>query len=238
MTVVGVGASAGGFDAFQELLRGLPEDPGFAIVFVQHLSPQHESSLPALLAPVTRLPVVQIADGMALEVNRVYVVPPNVQLQVIGQTLQLEPRPADLSQYTPIDYFFRSLAEDLQGRAVGVILSGTARDGALGVREIKAVGGVTIVQSPETAEYDGMPRAAIATEAVDLVLPPKEIGNEFARVVRDPALLRRKGKMMRRRRSAKFNCSESSCCSTRRRASTSRAISCRPSRGDCGGAWR
>ncbi|HVX60782.1 MAG TPA: chemotaxis protein CheB, partial [Pirellulales bacterium] len=190
LVVVGVGASAGGLGAFERLLRGLPEQPGFAIVLVQHLSPQHESALPSLLSPATPLPVVAIADGMALEANRVYVVPPNAQLRVVGRRLRLEPRPADLSQYTPIDYFFRWLAEDVQNRAVGVILSGSAHDGALGMREIKAVGGVTIVQSPETAEFDGMPRAAIAAEAVDLVLPPEEIGSELARLVRHAGLLR------------------------------------------------
>ena len=182
LAVAGVGASAGGLEAFAQLLAGLPHEPGFAIVYVQHLSPQHSSALPELLAAATRLPVCSITDDMPLAANRVYVIPPNAQLRVAGEALRLDARPADQSQYSPIDAFFRSLAEQMPHRAVGVILSGTGDDGALGACEIKAAGGVTIAQAPETARFDGMPRAAIAAGAVDLTLPPEEIGAELVRI--------------------------------------------------------
>ncbi|HEV7223135.1 MAG TPA: chemotaxis protein CheB [Pirellulales bacterium] len=188
LSVVGVGASAGGLEAFTQLLRGLPDEPGFAVVFVQHLAPQHDSALPVLLAGATHLPVVLVEEGMPLAANHIYVIPPNAQLSLVGHTLHLGSRPKDHSQYTPIDFFFRSLAEEMQSRAIGVVLSGTAHDGSLGVREIKAVGGVTIAQTPETARFDGMPRAAIATDAIDLVLPPEEIGKELVRIARHPDL--------------------------------------------------
>ena len=186
--VVGVGASAGGLEAFVQLLSGLPADPGLAIVFVQHLSPQHASALPALLSGATALPVVEAADGMPLEANRVYVIPPNAFLRISGLSLRLLPRPDDLSQYSPIDLFLRSLAEELQSKAIGVILSGMARDGTLGVGEVKAAGGVTLAQTPETARFDGMPRSAIDSQAIDLVLPPEAMGEELVRIARHPLL--------------------------------------------------
>ena len=184
--IAGVGASAGGLEAFSQLLQALPDEPGLAIVLVQHLAPQHDSALPVLLSARTRLQVEQAAEGMRVERNRVYVIPPNVQMGIRDDVLHLLPRPSDRSQYTPIDYFLRSLAESAQDRAVGVILSGTASDGTAGVREIKAVGGITIAQNPETAKYDGMPRAAIASNLVDLVLAPADIAAELVSIARHP----------------------------------------------------
>jgi two-component system CheB/CheR fusion protein len=173
--IVGVGASAGGLEAFSSMLRVLPPRPGFAVVLVQHLAPQHESALPTLLTSYTSMPVLQVTDGMRVERNRVYVVPPNVQMGISEGHFHLKPRPEDRSQYTPIDSFLTSLAEAVRQRAIGVILSGTASDGATGVREIKACGGITFAQKPETAKYDGMPRAAIATGMIDMILAPPEI---------------------------------------------------------------
>ena len=184
--IVGVGASAGGLEAFSQLLEALPANPGLALVLVQHLAPQHESALPALLGGVTPLPVVQVKDGMRVEADHVYVIPPNVHMSIVDHTLQLVPRPEDRSQYTPVDSFLHSLAEAVENGAIGVILSGTASDGALGVREIKAVGGITIAQEPESARYDGMPRAAIATGMVDLVRRPAEIATELIKIARHP----------------------------------------------------
>src|SRR5258706_6843958 len=184
LRIVGVGASAGGLEAFSTLLQGLPANPGVAIVFIQHLAPQHVSALVPLLSGQSDLPVVQAGHGMEVEANRVYVIPPNTQMVIIGRSLHLSARPDDRSQYTPIDAFFSSLAETAGSRAIGVILSGTASDGALGVREIKAAGGITIAQMPESAKYDGMPRAAIATGIVDLVLAPKAIGPKLAELAR------------------------------------------------------
>jgi two-component system, chemotaxis family, CheB/CheR fusion protein len=188
-TIVGVGASAGGLEALIPLLKGLPSSAGLAVVLVQHLAPQHDSALPTLLTAHTSMPVIQVTDNLEVRPNHVYVIPPNVQMGITGSRLHLKPRPADRSQYTPIDAFFRALAESSGTRAIGVILSGTGSDGALGVRHIKAAGGITLAQKPDTARYDGMPRAAIATGMVDLVLAPERIGAKLASVPRHPYLL-------------------------------------------------
>jgi len=186
VTIVGVGASAGGLEAFSSMIRALPPKPGFAVVLVQHLAPQHESALPALLTSYTSMPVLQVADGMRVEANHVYVIPPNVQMGLTDGNFSLKPRPGDRSQYTPIDSFLTSLAEHANRRAIAVILSGTASDGATGVREIKAGGGITFAQEPETARYDGMPRAAIATGMIDMVLSPPEIAVKLSQVAVHP----------------------------------------------------
>jgi two-component system CheB/CheR fusion protein len=190
-TVVAVGASAGGLDAFSQMLEKLPPSPNVAFVFVQHLSPQHESALPALLSTRTALPVVQATDGIEIEANHVYVMPPNVHMEVADGRLNLLPRPHDRTQFNPIDVFFESFAGWAQERAIGVILSGTASDGAIGIREIKAAGGITIAQTPDSARYDGMPRAAIATGMVDLALSPKEIAEHISHVRHHPYLVRK-----------------------------------------------
>ncbi len=186
LVIAGIGASAGGLDVFRQLLQALPTDTGMAIVLVQHLAPTHDSALRTLLADATTLPVIEATDGAILAANTIYVIPPNAQLGIRSGILQVTPRPTDRSQHMPIDYFFRALAEDAQGRAIGVVLSGTASDGAAGLREIKAVGGITIAQKPETARFDGMPRAAIATGIVDLILPPDEIAAALARIAHHP----------------------------------------------------
>jgi two-component system, chemotaxis family, CheB/CheR fusion protein len=177
-----VGASAGGLEAFSELLRAIPETGHMAIVFVQHLSPQHESALVPLLSSQTVLTVVQATEGMRVEAGSVYVIPPNVLMEMRGGALHLSPRPTDRSRHTPIDAFFVSLADAVQERSVAVVLSGTAADGAGGLRDVKAAGGVTLAQAPESAKYDGMPRAAIDTGIVDLVLTPQEIGVKLAEI--------------------------------------------------------
>jgi two-component system CheB/CheR fusion protein len=185
-TIVGVGASAGGLEAFTQLLQALPSGDNLAFVLVQHLSPQHESALPALLAQRTNMRVVQVTDGQRVEARHVYVIPPNVHISIADGSLQLLPRPFDRTQYTPIDFFFQALALAQGGRAIGIILSGTASDGAGGVRAIKAAGGITIAQKPSTAKYDGMPRAAMATGMVDLVLTPQEIADRLVEVQAHP----------------------------------------------------
>src|SRR5262245_57156858 len=136
-TIVGVGASAGGLEAFATLLRSLPPDPQLAIVFVQHLAPRHESALATLLSTHSTLPVVQVTEGMHVERNHVYVIPPNTQLVLTERHLHIGPRPNDSSQYNPIDAFFTSLTKAVGNRAIVVVLSGTASDGARGVREVK-----------------------------------------------------------------------------------------------------
>ncbi len=186
IVIVGVGASAGGLEAFSQLLQSLPKAPGFAMVFVQHLAPQHESALPFLLAGRTDLDVVQATEGIEVLPNHVYVIPPNIQMGIQDGRLHLMPRPSDRSQYTPVDFFLHSLAEAVQDRAIAVILSGTASDGALGIRDVKSVGGITIAQKPKTAKYDGMPYAAINTGLVDLVLSPSEIAHELVAIASHP----------------------------------------------------
>src|SRR6185503_2766680 len=184
--IVGLGASAGGLEACTQLLSGLTEELGMALVLVQHLAPQHHSILPDLLQSNSRMPVVQATHGIEVQPDHVYVIPPNVHLRIGEGRLWHMPRPEDRSQYTPIDYFFRTLADYAGAKAIGVILSGTASDGAAGLREIKAVGGISIAQDPGSAKYDGMPRAAIATGFVDLVLPPREMAAELTRLSRHP----------------------------------------------------
>jgi two-component system CheB/CheR fusion protein len=188
-TIVAVGASAGGLEAFSQVLEHIQDPPDVAFVFVQHLSPQHSSALPELLSGKTKLPVITATDGARVAANKVYVIPPNVQLEVRDGHLHLMPRPTDRSQYTPIDFFFQSVARLAQDRTIGVVLSGTASDGAAGIREIKACGGITIAQRPETARHDGMPRAAIATGMVDLVLSPPEIAEQLKQFRWHPYIL-------------------------------------------------
>jgi two-component system CheB/CheR fusion protein len=184
--IVGIGASAGGLEAFTQLIAALPPDSGLALVLVQHLAPKQQSALPVLLAPHTTMPVIEVTDGVHIEPNHVYVIPPNMQLELVGDRLALSPRPGDRTQHTPIDTFFSSLAATAEARSIAVVLSGTASDGALGIRDVKAVGGITFAQKPASAKHDGMPRAAIATGMVDLVLTPAEIGAELGRLARHP----------------------------------------------------
>jgi two-component system CheB/CheR fusion protein len=183
--VVGIGASAGGLEAFTELLSQLPLDSGMAFVVVQHLDPAHQSILPELLAKTTRMPVNQVTHGMTLAHNCVYVIPPNTSMAVEHGVLKLQPRPKTAGAHRAIDFFFESLARDQRERAIGVILSGTASDGTLGLEAIKAEGGLTFAQDA-SAKYDSMPRSAIAAGCVDSVLSPKGIARELARVARHP----------------------------------------------------
>jgi two-component system CheB/CheR fusion protein len=186
--VVAIGASAGGLEAFTELLRGLPVDTGMAFVLIQHLSPDHESMLTRLLSRETAMTVNEIADGTVISPNQVYVIPPNAAMTISGPGLTLGPREG---AGTAIDAFLRSLAESRKSAAVAVILSGTGSDGALGVQAVSEEGGVVFAQDPASAKFDGMPRSAIATGCVDLVLPPEGIAAELARIAREPHLIRR-----------------------------------------------
>ena len=184
--IVGIGASAGGLEAFTQLLGALPLDTGLAFVLVQHLDPKHESMLTTLLSRATPLPIHEARDGMRLEANHIYVIPPNTNLAVLHGRLSLMPRTETRGMHLPVDYFFRSLAADQQGRAIGVILSGTASDGTEGLRAIKAEGGLTFAQDEKSAKYNGMPHSAIAAGVVDFVLPPAGIARELARLGRHP----------------------------------------------------
>jgi len=180
--VVGIGASAGGLEACTALLKALPVNPGMAFVLVQHLDPHHESILHKLLSKITEMPVIQVEDGMVLEPDHVYVIPPNNDMAVRGGTLRLLSRRRTAGRHLPINRFFVSLAEDQKSAAIGVILSGTASDGTLGLQAIKSEGGVAFAQDPKSAGYPGMPESAILAGCVDFVLPPEEIARELIRL--------------------------------------------------------
>lgn len=186
--VVGIGASAGGLEAVSELLKHLPRDIGMALVLVQHLAPEHDSMMTDLLARATSLSVFEVTDGMKIEPNHVYVIPPNAELGIINNVLHLMPRTQ--KQHLPIDYFFQSLAKDQGGNAIGIILSGSASDGTLGLEAIKAENGITFAQTEESARYDSMPASAIASGCVDFVLGPEEIAGELVNLARHPNMLR------------------------------------------------
>ncbi len=171
LTVVGIGASAGGLKALQSLLSRLPRDSGLAFVIVVHLSPEHESHLADLLQPHCAMPVQQVQETMLIEADHVYVIPPNANLNTIDTHLRLSELEERRLNRAPIDHFFRTVAQTHDGHSIGIVLTGTGSDGTLGLRHIRDCGGLTIVQDPEEAEYDGMPRSAIAAGNVDLVLP-------------------------------------------------------------------
>ncbi|MGA2590701.1 MAG: chemotaxis protein CheB [Bryobacteraceae bacterium] len=184
--VLGIGASAGGLEVFNRLLGDLPDDTGFAIVFVQHLDPTHHSMLAAILARATTMPVSEAADGMPVEANHVYAIPANVDLTIANGALKLAPRTQAPGSHMPIDRFLRSVADQCGSRAIGVILSGSGSDGSAGVEAIKAAGGVTFAQDAVTAKFAAMPLAAVATGCVDFVLPPEGIAAELVRIGRHP----------------------------------------------------
>ncbi|MEN3940231.1 CheR family methyltransferase [Prosthecobacter sp. SYSU 5D2] len=183
--IVGVGASAGGFEAFQDLLKHLPVDTGMGFVLVQHLDPQHESALVPLLQRSTSMPVLQVTQGMVVERNHIYIIPPNVLMEISKGALILTPRGRVRGAARSIDCFFEALAEDQRENAIGVVLSGTATDGTMGLESVKGEGGLTFAQD-DTAKYDSMPRSAIAAGCVDFVLSPEAIAKELARIAKHP----------------------------------------------------
>jgi two-component system, chemotaxis family, CheB/CheR fusion protein len=184
--VVGIGASAGGLEVFKRLLTDWPRDTGFAIVFVQHLDPNHRSILTEILSRATSMPVSEATDGMPLEINHVYVIPENVDLTIASGMLKLAPRTQAPGSHRPIDRLLQSIAEECGNRAIGVILSGSGSDGSAGLEAIKAAGGVTFAQDSATARFPAMPQAALATGCVDFVLPPERIAAELTRIGRHP----------------------------------------------------
>ncbi|MHA4807905.1 chemotaxis protein CheB [Flavitalea flava] len=180
--VVGVGASAGGLEAFKKLVSAIPLDSGMAYILVQHLDPTHESILSELLQKVTKIPVQEITDNIKVEANHIYIIPSNKLLTATDGILQLSARHPKGQKNLPIDLFFSSLAEVHQNHAIGVVLSGTASDGTIGLKAIKDHGGVTIAQSQESAAYDGMPKSAIEAGVVDFILPPDQIPQQLLRL--------------------------------------------------------
>src|SRR5665213_1909819 len=173
--VIGIGASAGGLEAFRQLIKAIPENSGMAYILVQHLSPDHESVLPEILQRITQIPVVEISDNVHVAPNFIYVIPSNKILVATDGILKLTPRPLKDGKNMPIDIFFSSLAEVHQAHSIGIILSGTGTDGSAGLKDIKDHGGLTFAQAISSAAYDGMPQHAIDAGVVDFILPPEKI---------------------------------------------------------------
>ncbi|OFX21648.1 MAG: chemotaxis protein CheB [Anaeromyxobacter sp. RBG_16_69_14] len=170
-----IGASAGGLEAIEQFLGGVPESSGLSFVVIQHLDPTHQGVMPELLQRVTRMRVEQVKDRTRAEANHVYVIPPNSDLSVLRGVLHLVEPTSPRGQRLPIDFFLRALADDRRSASVGVILSGMGTDGTLGLKAVKERGGVVLAQEPATAKFDGMPRSAIDTRLVDVVAPAKEL---------------------------------------------------------------
>jgi two-component system CheB/CheR fusion protein len=183
--IVGIGASAGGLEAFTHLLAALPPDTGMGFVLVQHLDPDHQSALTQILSRATSLPVREITNDEVVQANHIYVIPPDTNLSIAGGVLKIRARERSRVPHRSIDAFFESLALDQRERAVGVVLSGTANDGTIGLEAIKAEGGITFAQD-NSAKHDSMPRSAIAAGCVDLVLSPADIARELARIAGHP----------------------------------------------------
>jgi two-component system, chemotaxis family, CheB/CheR fusion protein len=173
--IVGVGASAGGLNAFKQLLQHLSIDTGMAFVLIQHLAPEHKSLLTELLAQTTQMPVCEVTDGIEVAPNRVYIIPPNTTMKLVGRGLQLSPRKRTRSGYLPIDLFFESIAAECGRRGIGVVLSGADGDGAVGLSAIAAAGGTTFAQDLPSSQFSEMPEHAAQTGRVDFILPPQEI---------------------------------------------------------------
>ena len=182
--VVGMGASAGGLEALTSFFNNMPADSRMAFILVLHLDPGHVSMMPELLKRHTSMDVIEAQNGMTVEPDRVYVIPPNKDMSIIDMTLQIHAPSATRGMRMPIDFFFRSLAEDRGEKAISVILSGTGSDGTLGMRAIHGAGGLCVVQEPETARYDGMPRSAIATGLADYVVPVEKMPEQLQAYVR------------------------------------------------------
>lgn len=186
--VVGIGASAGGLEALTALLKALLPNLGMAFVIVPHLDPSRESVFTQILGRATSMNVLQIDNGMRVESNHVYVIPPNCDLTISGGALHISQREETHAVNTTIDTFLRSLASDQGSNAIGIVLSGTGTDATAGLTAIKGEGGITFAQDPQSAKYDGMPSSAIAAGCVDFVLKPEAIARELARISQHPYL--------------------------------------------------
>jgi two-component system, chemotaxis family, CheB/CheR fusion protein len=186
--VVGIGASAGGLEAFTELLKHLPEKTGMAFVLVQHMDPRHGSALTEILSRTTKIPVTQVTDGVRVEPDHIYVIPANANMTIKDGVLRLTARALVQGQHMPINHFLNSLATDRGDQAISVILSGTASDGTEGCLAIKAAGGITFAQDEKSARYSSMPRSALGSGSIDFVMPPADIARELRRIGSHPYL--------------------------------------------------
>ena len=182
--LVGMGASAGGLEAFEQFFRRVPRECGMAFVLVPHLDPGHASMLADILQRITAMTVVEVKDRMAVQPNHVYVIPPNREMTIFHGALHLSVPEEARGQRMPIDSFLRSLAEDQGEKAIGVILSGTGTDGTLGLRAIQGAGGVSFVQDPATSKYDGMPSSAVQSGVATYVLAVEKMPDELISCVK------------------------------------------------------
>ncbi len=185
--IVGIGASAGGLEAFKALIELLPVDTGLAFVIIQHLASGQESLLTDILSRFTKMPVLQVEDGMSVAPNHMYVIPPGSTMTLDDGDLKLNPKGKSLR---PIDAFLSSLALERKTQAIGVVLSGTGTDGTEGLKAIKVEGGITFAQDILSAQYSGMPQSAISAETVDFVLSPDKIAKELSKIAKNPQLVR------------------------------------------------
>src|SRR5437588_6946217 len=190
LLIAAIGASAGGIEAFTELVTSLPNDTCMAFVLIQHLDPDHKSLLTELISKKTAMRVKEVTNGMTVEPNHVYVIPANATMSISNSSLQLEPRGESRGVHMSIDHFMRALAEQQGNHAIGIILSGSGTDGTAGLAEIQAHGGMTFAQDEASAKYASMPVSAVAAGCVDYVLPPRAIAHELARIARHPYLAR------------------------------------------------
>lgn len=184
--VVGIGASAGGLEALEQFFDHMPPDSGLAFVVIQHLSPDFKSLMDELLSRRTNIVIHRVEDGMTVEPNSIYLIPPAKEMIIAGGRLLLTDKDPSHGLTLPIDTFLRSLAQDAGSRAVAVILSGTGSDGSRGIRSVHDAGGLVIAQSEASARFDGMPRSAVETGVVDLVLAPDAIPDAILRHIRHP----------------------------------------------------
>ncbi|MBD2139664.1 PAS domain-containing protein [Anabaena sp. FACHB-1237] len=184
--IVGIGASAGGLEAFTQLLSHLPTDTGMGFVLVQHINPQAKSMLAEILSRTTQMPVVEAGHDMSVEPNNIYIIPPNTTMTITQGVLRLKPLEKTYGIPMTVDSFFISLAENLGNKAIGVILSGGDGDGTRGLESIKAAGGITFAQSEESAKVSGMPNTAVASGYVDFILSPQQIAEKLAYISTHP----------------------------------------------------
>ena len=189
--VVGLGGSAGSIEALETFFSQMPEDSGLAFVVVLHLSPEYKSGLAGVLQKWTVMPVIEVSEPIKVEANCVYVIPPRKHLLMADGHLILTDLPYEYGKRSAVDIFFRTLAETHQSRSTAIVLSGIDSDGAIGIKRIKEVGGVTVAQQPEEAQHDGMPRSAIETGMVDWVLPVAEMPRRLLENLRKSSSCRR-----------------------------------------------
>ena len=173
--IVGIGGSAGSLEAFEEFFSQMPPDQGIGFVLVPHLDPTHKGMMPELLQRCTRMPVIQAEDHMPVAANHIYIIPPNKDLSILRGSLYLHEPAAPRGWRTPIDYFFRQLAEDQGERAVAIILSGMGSDGTLGIKAVKEHLGLAMVQETASAKFNSMPRNAVGTGLIDYVAPVEQL---------------------------------------------------------------